>query len=575
MTDAGFFKGTSADQDSRFSDKNKKLMKTMKFAENIDKKIDMKKIRLELMRPHITSLLNALIPVEDDVMVEYVFSQLEEKQHPDGKLIQIMMTGFLGKTKARTFMFELWATLCEAQLSPHGVPALLIEQKREELMKKKAEDTKISAYLNKNKEEIERCLNIRDRQPLHARNEIAHQQVSIHKPKSPSRVGNEKSNNNDKERRSERDDTRRRKNRSRSRSPKHSYRRSSRSPHRKRTEESHRHETERKTSRRFREKTPDVEPEATAKMEVDKNMENLEIEKLKKDDEPMPIVDQPAEPTKKPKSHSNKSKPDSGSGSSSSSSGSDSDTSSDSSGSSSSSSDSDSDSDTSHSSSSSTQHSPVKKPKIEATKEAEQAAQVNGNETKEVAPLQRILEKEKRKEDGRSRDHRSSRDEEDRRRRREDEEERRRRDEDRRRRHEEERRRRDEEERRRRDEEERRRDEKRREERRREEERREERRREEERRLKEKEEQARSRRHEESDKEKKRSGHKKKKSSRDEDGHHAKKSSKKSKKSSDERSERREDDHKKSKEGLEIEKALREKALESLVSKRRRESESS
>ena len=39
MTDAGFFKGTSADQDSRFSDKNKKLMKTLQFADNLDKKV--------------------------------------------------------------------------------------------------------------------------------------------------------------------------------------------------------------------------------------------------------------------------------------------------------------------------------------------------------------------------------------------------------------------------------------------------------------------------------------------------------------------------------------------------------
>ena len=42
MTDAGFFKGTSADQDSRFSDKNKKLMKTMKFADNLEKKVKLK-----------------------------------------------------------------------------------------------------------------------------------------------------------------------------------------------------------------------------------------------------------------------------------------------------------------------------------------------------------------------------------------------------------------------------------------------------------------------------------------------------------------------------------------------------
>jgi len=37
--DAGFFRGTSADQDNRFVNKQKKLMKSMKFAENIDAKL--------------------------------------------------------------------------------------------------------------------------------------------------------------------------------------------------------------------------------------------------------------------------------------------------------------------------------------------------------------------------------------------------------------------------------------------------------------------------------------------------------------------------------------------------------
>ena len=80
MTDAGFFKGTSADQDSRFSDKNKKLMKTMKFADNLEKKIDMKKVQLEVMKPFITQKLNNLMPIEDEVIIEYVFSQLEQTQ---------------------------------------------------------------------------------------------------------------------------------------------------------------------------------------------------------------------------------------------------------------------------------------------------------------------------------------------------------------------------------------------------------------------------------------------------------------------------------------------------------------
>ena len=40
----------------------------------------MKKIRLELMKPFITEKLNTLMPIEDDVIIEYVFSQLEESQ---------------------------------------------------------------------------------------------------------------------------------------------------------------------------------------------------------------------------------------------------------------------------------------------------------------------------------------------------------------------------------------------------------------------------------------------------------------------------------------------------------------
>lgn len=35
----GFFKGTSADQDRRFSDKELKLLKTMKFPPEFDKKV--------------------------------------------------------------------------------------------------------------------------------------------------------------------------------------------------------------------------------------------------------------------------------------------------------------------------------------------------------------------------------------------------------------------------------------------------------------------------------------------------------------------------------------------------------
>ena len=39
---AGFFKGTSADQDRRFSDKELKLLKTMKFPPEFEKKVGLR-----------------------------------------------------------------------------------------------------------------------------------------------------------------------------------------------------------------------------------------------------------------------------------------------------------------------------------------------------------------------------------------------------------------------------------------------------------------------------------------------------------------------------------------------------
>ena len=50
--------------------------------------------------------------------------------------MQIMMTGFLGKTKARSFMGELWKLMVDAQENVHGIPTELIEQKKLEMQKK-------------------------------------------------------------------------------------------------------------------------------------------------------------------------------------------------------------------------------------------------------------------------------------------------------------------------------------------------------------------------------------------------------------------------------------------------------
>jgi len=53
--------------------------------------------------------------------------------------MQINLTGFLGGSKARLFIGELWNLLASAQSSPDGIPAELVEIKKKELLKAKVD----------------------------------------------------------------------------------------------------------------------------------------------------------------------------------------------------------------------------------------------------------------------------------------------------------------------------------------------------------------------------------------------------------------------------------------------------
>uniref|UniRef100_A0A8C6NWH6 Serine and arginine repetitive matrix 1 n=1 Tax=Nothobranchius furzeri TaxID=105023 RepID=A0A8C6NWH6_NOTFU len=85
--DAGFFRGTSAEQDNRFSNKQKKLLKQLKFAECLDKKVDMTKVNLEVIKPWITQRVTEILGFEDDVVIEFIFNQLEEKTQLNSSII--------------------------------------------------------------------------------------------------------------------------------------------------------------------------------------------------------------------------------------------------------------------------------------------------------------------------------------------------------------------------------------------------------------------------------------------------------------------------------------------------------
>uniref|UniRef100_A0AAV2JGR3 L-threonine 3-dehydrogenase, mitochondrial n=1 Tax=Knipowitschia caucasica TaxID=637954 RepID=A0AAV2JGR3_KNICA len=142
--DAGFFRGTSAEQDNRFSNKHKKLLKQLKFAECLDKKVDMTKVNLEVVKPWITHQVTEILGFEDDVVIEFIFNQLEEK-HPDAKMMQINLTGFLNGKNAREFMKDLWPLLLSAQENIAGIPSAFLEQKKEEIRLRQLEQEKLSS----------------------------------------------------------------------------------------------------------------------------------------------------------------------------------------------------------------------------------------------------------------------------------------------------------------------------------------------------------------------------------------------------------------------------------------------
>ncbi|EGO03892.1 hypothetical protein SERLA73DRAFT_158340, partial [Serpula lacrymans var. lacrymans S7.3] len=133
----------AADQDRRFSDKELKLLKSMKFPAEFDKKVDMRKVNVQVIRPWIAKKVVELVGLEDEVVVEYAMGLLEDPDQPtpDPKKMQINLTGFLTNSTS-SFMIALWNLLLEAQESPAGVPRTFVEEKKEEMRKAKEGDTR-------------------------------------------------------------------------------------------------------------------------------------------------------------------------------------------------------------------------------------------------------------------------------------------------------------------------------------------------------------------------------------------------------------------------------------------------
>ncbi|PIA18321.1 PWI domain-containing protein [Coemansia reversa NRRL 1564] len=143
----GFFRGTNVEQDQRFGDASKNLLKETSFSSVLKKPVEMSKVNMDAIKPWITNRINELIGIDDDVLQEYVINMLEETERPDARIIQVNLTGFL-EDKTQEFMQSLWSVLLEAQKSKGGVPESFIQNKIEELKKRRDEQDQATANIS-------------------------------------------------------------------------------------------------------------------------------------------------------------------------------------------------------------------------------------------------------------------------------------------------------------------------------------------------------------------------------------------------------------------------------------------
>ncbi|OAQ32998.1 serine/arginine repetitive matrix 1 [Linnemannia elongata AG-77] len=165
MGDAGFFKGTSAGQDTRFSDKHKKMLKSMNFPPEFSQKVDMKKVNMKVIKDWMAERVIQLLGIEDEVVVEYAIGMLEEPS-PDPKSMQINLQGFLDKN-TQLFVLELWKLLISAQTSLGGIPQQFLDITKAEILKTKQAKEDALARIRE-QEEKERAIAAELRQKAQA-----------------------------------------------------------------------------------------------------------------------------------------------------------------------------------------------------------------------------------------------------------------------------------------------------------------------------------------------------------------------------------------------------------------------
>ncbi|KAH9879042.1 hypothetical protein J1614_002477 [Plenodomus biglobosus] len=131
---------------------DQKRLKATKFPPEFDKKVDIEKVNIDLMKKWIANRITKILGDEDDIVVETCYNLVEQNQFPNIKEIQIQLTGFLNKDTA-AFCKELWDLMLSAQDSPVGVPRELLEAKKLELQQEQLSKAAAEARRLEDKEQ--------------------------------------------------------------------------------------------------------------------------------------------------------------------------------------------------------------------------------------------------------------------------------------------------------------------------------------------------------------------------------------------------------------------------------------
>lgn len=150
-------------------------------------------VTLEALRPWIARRLTELVGIDDEVLIDFFWNTLEAKQEVEAGETQLLLTQFMGKHNAVTFVSELWEWFGKAKTALDGVPeALRTEYDQFLAQTRKAEEAtqkrtfKVSDVVVRRQVQQRRRSRSRSASPPHSRSSHTRRSGS-QRGKSPSR----------------------------------------------------------------------------------------------------------------------------------------------------------------------------------------------------------------------------------------------------------------------------------------------------------------------------------------------------------------------------------------------------